>query len=315
MPQCLISFGANLGMRDSTIVAAMRELAVHREVENFSVSRLFETPAIGGPEGQNAFLNGVAAFDTNANASDVLRWLNEIESHLGRQRERRWGARSIDLDVVLHGTLIGGSSDLTVPHPRYTARRFVVRPAVDVVPDYVDPRFGWTMRRLADHLDHGVASLAMIGGEQSLLNELCAQLTAKHGMLTFPSHQCSPLMQVLGNAPMPQSMPAPLPPESIPLDADQIDEPWVAAFVPQLVSDHSTPLHPNLVPRLIVRVSQISPEQRWPAPYRMKQMQLNWPEYRLEFEDVQWACSELHSAIDSMRCELKPVADDGNWWK
>ncbi len=315
MPQCLISFGANLGARDSTIVAALRELASHREVENFAVSRLFETPAIGGPEGQDTFLNGVAAFDTTANASDVLRWLNEIESHLGRQRERRWGARSIDLDVVLHGTLIGGSSDLTVPHPRYTARRFVVRPAVDVVPNYVDPRFGWTMRQLADHLDQGVASLAMIGGEQALLNELCNQLTEKHGVLTFPSQRSSALMEVLGNVPMPHSMPAPLPPESIPLDADQIDQPWVAAFVPPLLQGDARPLHPNLVPRLIVRVSQLKPEQRWPAPYRMKQMQLNWPEYRLEFEDVQWASSELHSAIDSMRCELKPVADNGEWWK
>ncbi len=121
-------------------------------------------------------------------------------------------------------------------------------------------------------------------------------------------------MNVKGNAPLPHSLPDSLTAEHIPLAGDQIRSPWVAAFVPTLPSQTIETPHPNTVPRLIVRVSQLTPEQRWPAAYRMWSMQQSWPEYRLEFEDVQWATSELLSALDSMRCELRPVVEDGRWW-
>ena len=133
MPQCLVSFGSNLGTRQSLLAAAVAELSQIAAVENFRVSRLYESPPIGGPSGQDPFLNGVAAFDTDARAVQVLGWLQDLENRLGRRREKRWGARSIDLDVVLHGNLIGGSSDLTVPHPRYAARWFVLLPACDAL--------------------------------------------------------------------------------------------------------------------------------------------------------------------------------------
>jgi len=74
VPQCLVSFGSNLGTRDSAIVTAARQLAMMPGVENFRASRLFETPPIGGPTGQSAFLNGVAVFDTNSRAREVLLW-------------------------------------------------------------------------------------------------------------------------------------------------------------------------------------------------------------------------------------------------
>jgi 2-amino-4-hydroxy-6-hydroxymethyldihydropteridine diphosphokinase len=176
MPQCLVSFGSNLGTRQSLLAAAVSELSRITAVTNFRVSRLYESPPIGGPSGQDPFLNGVAAFDTDARALQVLGWLQDLENRLGRRREKRWGARSIDLDVVLHGNLIGGSSDLTVPHPRYTARRFVLLPACDVAADYRDPRFGWTLGRLTDHLAAGNASMALAGGDAATRAELCRRL-------------------------------------------------------------------------------------------------------------------------------------------
>ncbi len=87
-------------------------------------SRLFETPPIGGPAGQEPFLNAVAAFDTDASARQILELLQQTEQRLGRTRNLRWDSRSIDLDVVLHGELVGGGTGLIVPHPRYTARQF-----------------------------------------------------------------------------------------------------------------------------------------------------------------------------------------------
>jgi 2-amino-4-hydroxy-6-hydroxymethyldihydropteridine diphosphokinase len=321
--QCLVSFGSNLGTRDSVIVTAIRELAQIPKVENFRASRLFETPPIGGPLGQSPFLNGVAVFDTQSRAREVLDWLQSIEQQLGRQRELRWAARSIDLDVVLHGSLIGGASDLTVPHPRYTARRFVLRPACDIAADYCDPRFGWTIGQLADHLDAGNASLALTGGDESIRQELCRLLTSLHGIRVF---QASPLpapMAVLGTAPLvsreyyntvSQTM----------IDVEE-DQPWVSAFVPPLPDRFNTLATPDkhagtetderAIPRLIARIQWTKPEERWPAPHRIYPSSLQWPEYRLEIDDYTWAAGEIASALASMRCPLTPISDNGDWWR
>ena len=143
--QCLISFGSNLGDRDRLIAEAAQQIAASGVTAELRTSRLFETPPIGGPHGQEPFLNAVAAFDTRASAREILQLLQRVEQQLGRQRRRRWDARSIDLDVVLHGELVGGGTGLIVPHPRYTAREFVLEPACDVAAHYRDPRFGWTL--------------------------------------------------------------------------------------------------------------------------------------------------------------------------
>lgn len=155
MPHCLISFGSNLGDRGQTLAIAAREIRDWPGISQFRASRLFETPAIGGPVGQPSFLNAAAAFQTNLPAAEVLHRLQRLEISLGRVRDQRWGARKIDLDVILHGRLVGGATDLLVPHPRYTARAFVLQPALDVAAEFVDPRFGWSLQQLARHLSRG----------------------------------------------------------------------------------------------------------------------------------------------------------------
>ncbi len=199
--QCLISFGSNLGNRDSLIAEASRLIAADSSVHGLKTSRLFETPPIGGPGGQEPFLNAVAAFETADSARQILGLLQEIEERLGRQRRQRWDARSIDLDVVLHGELVGGGTGLIVPHPRYTARQFVLQPACDVAAHYRDPRFGWTIERLARHLGEGVPSLALVGGDGAIRNELCRRLRDEQGIQTFAAEPLAAPMAVVGNAP------------------------------------------------------------------------------------------------------------------
>jgi len=314
VPQCLVSFGSNLGTRDSAIVAAARHLAMMPEVENFRASRLFETPPIGGPTGQSPFLNGVAVFDTTSRAREVLLWLQAIEERLGRQRQERWAARCIDLDVVLHGSLIGGASDLTVPHPRYTARRFVLRPACDVAPDYRDPRFGWTLKRLADHLDAGNASLALSGGDESFRANLCSCLQSKYGIHTIAAAPMPEPMAVIGTAPVARS-PA-LIVGGVPIEINVDDDlPWVSAFVPSTLDLQDQDVNARSIPRLIARIQWTKAEERWPAPHRIWPSSIPWPEYRLEVEDFTWAASELASALASMRCPTVPISDDQDWWR
>lgn len=323
--QCLISFGSNLGNRDCLIAEAARIIAKSPLVDNLRASRLFETPPIGGPQGQEPFLNAVAAFETDHAARQILWLLQETEEKLGRQRKIRWDARSIDLDVVLHGELMGGGTGLIVPHPRYTARQFVLQPACDVASEYRDPRFGWTIDKLAKHLQSGPPSIALNGGSEGLRLQICERLAHEHGIQTFTSIDA---LESLGTQETDQDLGSKVAEsgkESQEISKNGLnspqDQPWVSSFVPPLESrqemkpsDDSKPRPPGMTPLLIGRIQSSSPETRWPAPHQMWPSGWNWPEYRLEIDDMDWAVSELVSAIDSMQCPVIPITEDGNWW-
>ena len=352
--QCLISFGSNLGDRDRLIAEAAQQIAASGVTAELRTSRLFETPPIGGPHGQEPFLNAVAAFDTRASAREILQLLQRVEQQLGRQRRRRWDARSIDLDVVLHGELVGGGTGLIVPHPRYTAREFVLEPACDVAAHYRDPRFGWTLKQLARHLRRGVPSLALVGGSAATRAEICRQLAQEHQIRTFLAAPVAQTMPIIARAPAvvprPTGQPAPEakgdctvwgPPraerpsqangapssagvtqneatwDSIGEETDfgsQPEAPWVSAFVPPLPAVDSPLAGENHVPRLIARIQSTTAATRWPAPHQMWPAGWRWPEYRLEIDDLDWAVSEIVSALDSMRCPVRPITANGQWW-
>ncbi|MAI35459.1 MAG: 2-amino-4-hydroxy-6-hydroxymethyldihydropteridine diphosphokinase [Rubripirellula sp.] len=330
--QCLISFGSNLGDRHALIADAAKAVASLPMVNGMQASRLFETPPIGGPTGQEPFLNAVAAFDTEASAREVLGCLQALETDLGRKRRQRWGARAIDLDVVLHGELVGGGTGLIVPHPRYTARQFVLQPACDVAAHYRDPRFGWTLERLARHIDQGTPSLALVGGDQAIREELCTRLTSQFGVTTFAAKPFAERMRVVGNAPArvthehAKTPPVPRVDEASRGDAGkgQVESvicgvkahegPWVSAFLPRLPQLTSPETDSVRVPRLVARMQSTTDQTRWPAPHQLWPAGWRWPEYRLEIDDTDWAVSELASALSSMRCPVEPVTTDGAWW-
>ncbi|TWU16595.1 2-amino-4-hydroxy-6-hydroxymethyldihydropteridine diphosphokinase [Allorhodopirellula heiligendammensis] len=327
---CLISFGSNLGDRDAVVAHAARlvdrsGIVAHRpDCETASpaaglrTSRLFETPPIGGPGGQSPFLNAVAAFATDASASEVLDVLQQAEQELGRKRENRWGARSIDLDVVLHGQLcgdapagrrgliggrgpVGGPNSLVVPHPRYTARKFVVVPACDVAADYRDPRFGWTLADLATHLACGPPSMALTGGDEALRRTICERLANEHDIQIIDADARST---------DPASSDAPL-------DGTR---PWVSPSVPQSLREqlpereHASLAEAGNLPRLIARIERTTEATRWPAPHQIWPLGWRWPEYRLEVDDLDWAVGEMASALDSMCCDVRAITPDGDWW-
>lgn len=287
MPYCLLSFGSNLGDRFQRIRAAARAISGHPQVANFTASRLFETPPIGGPSGQEPFLNGVACIETTLGARDVLALLHQVEQQLGRERQVRWDARSIDLDVVLYGDLLGENRNLAVPHPRYLARRFVLVPAAEVAGQWRDPRIGWTIAQLAAHLDRGVPSLALVGGSREMREQLCQQLRDKHGIQVFLDPQAG-----------------------IP---EEVASAWVSAFVPHLPGGPDGDAI-NAVPRLVAHLQWTTPESRWPATHQLWHNTFAWPDYRLEIDSPTWAVDELASAIDSMGCPLQPVTANGLWY-
>jgi dihydroneopterin aldolase/2-amino-4-hydroxy-6-hydroxymethyldihydropteridine diphosphokinase len=134
----VIALGANLGDVQATLEAAVRQLADVDGLRITAVSELFETDPVGGPE-QPAYLNAVVLARTRLAAYALLTELHGIEADHGRVRETRWGARSLDCDLIQYGDpgsgsdLVSNDPELMLPHPRAHERAFVLVPwsAVD----------------------------------------------------------------------------------------------------------------------------------------------------------------------------------------
>ena len=98
---------------------------------------MWETDPVGGPPGQPAYLNAVVCADPgDLGPGDLLAAAHRVEAALGR---KRWGPRTIDIDVLLYDDVISSDPTLTLPHPRMTERAFVVLPLLDIDPDPVLP--------------------------------------------------------------------------------------------------------------------------------------------------------------------------------
>jgi 2-amino-4-hydroxy-6-hydroxymethyldihydropteridine diphosphokinase len=156
MALAYLGLGSNLGDRRARIDAALAALRAHPAVRAVVASDLIETDPVGGPPGQGRYLNAAARIETDLAPRDLLALLKRIEHDLGRAAGGpRWGPRPIDLDLLLYDDLCLQTGDLTVPHPRFRERRFVLKPLAQVAPDARDPVTGLTVRQLLARLDAG----------------------------------------------------------------------------------------------------------------------------------------------------------------
>ena len=141
-----VALGSNLGDRRAHLDYAVSRL---RSVfTSLRVSRYFETDPVDVPGAQPAFLNAAAVGETLMPARDVLDALLAIERDRGRERPFVHAARTLDLDLVLFGDLVLDEPALTVPHPRFRERRFVLEPLAELAPDLVDPVTGLRVAEL-----------------------------------------------------------------------------------------------------------------------------------------------------------------------
>lgn len=122
----LIALGTNLGDRRLNLLRAIQQLqSVMRVVR---VSAIHETDPVDAPAGSPRFLNMVVAGFTTLTPEGLLARLHEIETRLGRVRGVRNAPRTIDLDLIIHSANRRRSRDITIPHPRYREREFVMKP-------------------------------------------------------------------------------------------------------------------------------------------------------------------------------------------
>lgn len=135
----VIALGSNLGDRAENISKAVSELTKIIEVTHLST--IYETDPVGGPE-QPDYLNAVLIGKSELDPADLLTKTLEIESALGRTREVRWGARTLDIDLIIAGDVVSNSEFLILPHPRAHERAFVLEPWLEIEPDAVLPGRG-----------------------------------------------------------------------------------------------------------------------------------------------------------------------------
>lgn len=155
-----VGIGSNVGDRARNIDEAVRRLRATSGVNAVTLGPVIETAAVAWPgdEAGGAYLNSAAVVETTLPAIELLRTLHEIERSLGRDRAketRRWGPRTIDLDLLLYGDQVIDEPGLKVPHPRMHERRFVLEPLCGLAPGLMVPTLGATVASLMGRLIEG----------------------------------------------------------------------------------------------------------------------------------------------------------------
>lgn len=179
LARCLIALGGNLGDREANLRRALSRLERIPGIANLTASAFLETRPAGGPADQPAFLNAAATFACQLSPLQVARELHNIESVMGRTREERWGARNIDLDLLLYNDFVCWTRELELPHPRMTVRKFVLQPAVEVAADWIHPGSGWTMSQHLAHLQDTPCRIALAGGSAAPRQQLASAAQAR----------------------------------------------------------------------------------------------------------------------------------------
>jgi 2-amino-4-hydroxy-6-hydroxymethyldihydropteridine diphosphokinase len=148
-----IALGSNLGDRLEHLEAGSLMLERHPEIRVLEKSVVFETEPFGVTSAQGAYLNAVAKLETSLSAQDLLTLMLEIEHSRGRERFERFGARTLDLDILLYGSEKISIPNLEIPHPRILERAFVLAPLTDLAADLEIPGTGFTVQQALQRLD------------------------------------------------------------------------------------------------------------------------------------------------------------------
>ena len=158
MPDALayLGIGSNLGDRAAFVRAAVDALGQLQGTRVVALSAVIETDPVG-PIEQGPYLNAVAGIETGLGPRTLLGELHRIERAHRRDRatERRWGPRTLDLDILAYADRHLADPGLTIPHPRPTHPLFVLRPLAEVAPELTVPGTGRTVSGLLATLEQG----------------------------------------------------------------------------------------------------------------------------------------------------------------
>lgn len=146
-----ISLGSNLGESPTILEKALQTLEQTSGIIIENISNWYETVPVG--PAQPNYINGCAILQTELSPENLLSILLEIEIKFGRVRAERWGARTLDLDLILYENLILNTPQLQIPHPRMSERAFVLLPLAEIAPNWIEPVTGKTIAELLKKID------------------------------------------------------------------------------------------------------------------------------------------------------------------
>lgn len=178
-----IALGSNLGDRAGYLQAAVARMKAEPGIAVKAVSQFWETTPVGGPAGQNSYLNAAAVIETTLTPQHLLAALLQIETEQERLRTERFGPRTLDLDILLFGDLVLKEEQLTIPHPRLHERGFMLGPLAEIAPQVVHPIFHRTIAQMLSELGHRplLGKRALVTGASSGIGKAIALALGDHG--------------------------------------------------------------------------------------------------------------------------------------
>jgi 2-amino-4-hydroxy-6-hydroxymethyldihydropteridine diphosphokinase len=146
MIDVFLLLGSNLGNRENFLFEASKAIAAG--VGPITKKSAIYLSGAWGKTDQADFLNQVLQVSTLLTAQQVLKTILNIELDLGRERNERWGPRTIDIDILFYGEDVINESQLTIPHPGIHLRKFTLMPLAEIAPQLIHPVFNKSIQQL-----------------------------------------------------------------------------------------------------------------------------------------------------------------------
>lgn len=140
-----LALGSNIGDKQKNINQAITLL--EHQVNNITIAKRYETKPMYY-ENQEHFLNTALRGETTLSPQELLTFVKNIEEQLGRKKRFRNGPREIDIDILFYDNLIVNEDHLQIPHPRIQERDFILKPLMDISPNYTHPVLKKTIKEL-----------------------------------------------------------------------------------------------------------------------------------------------------------------------
>jgi len=137
MKGIFLLLGSNLGNREEGLHKAIETLKSDK-IKVIEKSFIYETAAWGIRD-QQAFLNQIVEIETSLTPPELLQLILNVELEIGRVRQRKWGERIIDIDILYYHNYVCEEKDLLIPHPGIPDRKFTLIPLVEMCPDQIHP--------------------------------------------------------------------------------------------------------------------------------------------------------------------------------
>jgi len=146
-----IGLGSNLNDKMANLNKPIELIEQDSRINVLKRSSVYQTEPVGIKD-QPFFLNMVLEVETQISPFELLHFLQDIERKMGRKREKKWGSRKIDLDLLLYEDQVINSAELTLPHPQMHLRKFVLIPLAEIAKDKIHPLKKQTISELLKNL-------------------------------------------------------------------------------------------------------------------------------------------------------------------